>query len=393
MPDIRDLRDALLARGGDLIALRRDLHRHPELSFAETRTSALVAERLHAAGVEVTHVAATGVVGVVRGDLPGRTIAWRADMDALPIREAVDSAFRSTAAEVMHACGHDGHTAIAVVLAEVLAARRATLAGTAVFIFQPAEEVFGGARPMLEAGVLDTHRVAEIYGLHLVSRLPVGRVEARAGVSMASADFLEIEVRGRGGHGASPGQTVDPIAVAAQILVGLQHVVRDAVADPDVALLSIGQFFSGSAPNIIPELAFMRGSLRALHARDRRELLARLHAYVDAIATASHARGSVRALDAHCPPLVNHDAQTALVHRCASAELGATCVEAGEPVLASDDMSLFLEQRPGCYFRVGAAPADRSTPPAHHAADFAIDERSLEIGARVAASVLLDAMQ
>jgi len=392
VPDIRDLRDSLLARGGDLIALRRDLHRHPELSFAEHRTSALVAERLHAAGVEVTTgIAGTGVVGVVRGDLPGRTIAWRADMDALPIREAVDAAYRSATADVMHACGHDGHTAIAIVLAEVLAARRASLPGTAVFVFQPAEEVLGGARPMLEAGVLDAHGVAEIYGLHLVSRLPVGRVEARSGISMASADFLEIEVRGRGGHGASPGQAVDPIAVAAQILVGLQHVVREAVADPSVALLTIGEFFSGSAPNIIPELAFMRGSVRALRASDRRELLARLDAYVASVAAASHARASVRALDAHCPPLVNHDAQTALVHRCASAELGASCVEAGEPVLASDDMSLFLEQRPGCYFRVGAAPADRA-PPAHHAADFDIDEASLEVGARVAASVLLDAM-
>src|SRR5215510_659196 len=181
-----ELRDDLKRHGDDLIALRRDLHSHPELSFEERRTAAIVAERLHRAGLDVTtDVAGTGVVGVLRGDRPGRTIAWRADMDALPLHEAVDSPFRSMTAEVMHACGHDGHTAIAVILAEVMAARRAQLPGNAVCLFQPAEEVLGGARPMIEAGVLDHHGVEEVYGLHLTSRTPVGRIEARPGVSMA----------------------------------------------------------------------------------------------------------------------------------------------------------------------------------------------------------------
>jgi amidohydrolase len=390
---VPELRDALNARSDDLIALRRDLHRHPELGFEERRTAAIVAERLHRAGIEVTTgVAGTGVVGVLRGDRPGQTIAWRADMDALPLHEEVDSPFRSTVAQVMHACGHDGHTAIAVILAEVMAARRAQLPGNAVFLFQPAEEVLGGARPMIEAGVLDHHGVEEVYGLHLTSRVSVGRVAARSGISMASADFLEIEVTGRGGHGAYPHLAIDPIAIAAQILIGLPQLVTGTVPAQCPAVLTIGQFSAGTAANIIPERAFMKGSLRTLRASDRRELLERITAYVQGVAAAARARGSVHSIGGGCPPLVNHEHQTRLVCGCASDELGATGVEDGEPVLASDDMSLFLEQRPGCYFRVGAAPDGRPPPP-HHSPDFEIHEGGLAIGARVAAQVLLHALQ
>ncbi|HWO20337.1 MAG TPA: M20 family metallopeptidase [Kofleriaceae bacterium] len=386
------LRDDLNRHGDDLIALRRDLHRHPELAFQERRTAAIVAERLHRAGLEVTtDVAGTGVVGVLRGDRPGRTVAWRADMDALPLHEAVDSQFRSVTDQVMHACGHDGHTAIAVILAEVMAARRASLPGSAVFLFQPAEEVFGGARPMIEAGVLDRHGVEEIYGLHLTSRIPVGHIEARSGISMASSDFLEIEVTGRGGHGASPHLAVDPIAIAAQILIGLPQLVASTVPAQRAAVLTIGQLSAGTAANIIPESALMRGSMRTLNASDRRELLERISAYVQAMAAAQRARAVLRTPGESCPPLVNHEHQTQLVCGCARDELGAAGVEAGEPVLASDDMSLFLEARPGCYFRVGAAPQHRPPPP-HHSPDFEIDEGGLAVGARVAASVLLHAL-
>jgi amidohydrolase len=313
-------------------------------------------------------------------------------MDALPLHEAIDSPFRSTIPEAMHACGHDGHTAIAVTLAEVLAARRAELPGGTVFVFQPAEEVLGGARPMLEARVLETHGVEEIYGLHLTSRTPVGKVEARSGVSMASADFLEIEVTGRGGHGAYPHLAVDPIAIAAQMLIGLPQLVASTVPALRSAVLTIGQFTAGTAANIIPERAVMRGSLRTLSARDRRELLDRLGAYVQAMATAQRAQAAVRTRGDGCPPLVNHERQTELVCGCARDELEPDGLFPGEPVLASDDMALFLEQRPGCYFRVGAAPDGRPPPP-HHSPDFEIHEGGLAIGARVAARVLLHALQ
>src|SRR4249920_1433587 len=190
-------------RQDSLVALRRDFHRHPELSFEERRTAEIIAERLHAAKLEVrTGLARTGVVGVLHGDRPGRTIAWRADIDALPLTEILEAPFASSTQGVMHACGHDGHTAIAITLAEILASRRAELPGTAVFIFQPAEEILGGARPMIEAGVLDDPRVDEVYGLHLTTQMAVGEVMVRPGPNMASADAFDVEVRGRGGHGA-----------------------------------------------------------------------------------------------------------------------------------------------------------------------------------------------
>lgn len=382
----------LLSRSGDLIAMRRDLHRHPELGFEEHRTAELVAERLSRAGLEVTcGLAGTGVMGILHGDRPGRTIAWRADMDALPLSEASDSPYRSLTDEVMHACGHDGHTAIGVILAEVLAKHRASLPGTAVFLFQPAEEVFGGARAMLEAGLLETSGIEEIYGLHLTSRLPVGRIEAPTGLSMASADFLEIEIRGRGGHGADPSQTVSPIAIAAELLAGLPRLVSDALGPDHTATLTICQLAAGTAPNIIPELATMTGSLRALDPGDRRALLDHLARTVKETAAGSGGRGVLRTPSC-CPPLVNHEAQTAHVHACASAIVGDAAVEAGAPVLASDDMSLFLQERPGCYFRVGAALPGRPELP-HHSAEFDIDEGALTVGARVAAAAILGAMR
>jgi amidohydrolase len=387
-----DLAEQVARRADDLIALRRDLHRHPELGFAEKRTAALVAERLHRAGLTVrTGVAGTGVVAVLHGDRPGRTIAWRADMDALPLEEAVDLPFRSTVAGAMHACGHDGHTAIAIVLAEMLASVRASLPGTAVFLFQPAEEILSGARPMLEAGALDDPGVDEVYGLHLFSTGPLGRVEVKTGVTMASADFFEIQVTGRGGHGAMPHLAIDPIAVAAQILVGLQKVVIATVPTSQVAVVSIGQIAAGTAPNIIPSTAVLRGSLRAQRAVDRDKLLESLRNYAAGIAAAHGAQAQLRPLGEHCPALVNHDAPTHRVHRCAGHELGAQAVVPGATVMASDDMSLFLQHRPGCYFRVGAAPAHREAP-SHHSPDFEIHEDSLAIGTRVAAAVMESAL-
>src|SRR5512144_1774242 len=202
----------------DLLALRRDFHRHPELSHQERRTAEIIAERLHAAKLDVrTGVGGTGVVGVLHGDRPGRTVAWRADIDALPLTELLDAPFASATPGVMHACGHDGHTAIGITLAEILAARRADVPGTAVFLFQPAEEVFGGAKPRIEAGVLEHPRVDEIYGLHLVTPRPVGHVAICPGPANASADFFDVEIQGKGGHGAYPHLSIDPITVAANI--------------------------------------------------------------------------------------------------------------------------------------------------------------------------------
>src|SRR6266446_6398116 len=370
----------------DLLALRRDFHRHPELSHQERRTAEIIAERLHAAKLEVR----TGVGGVLHGDRPGRTVAWRADIDALPLTELLAAPFASGTPGVMHACGHDGHTAIAITLAETLAARRAEVPGTAVLLFQPAEEVFGGAKPMIEAGVLEQPRVEEIYGLHLTTQTPVGHVSIRPGPSMASADFFDVEIQGKGGHGAYPHLSIDPITVAANILLGMQNLVSREVAAKETAVLTVGQILAGTKHNIIPATAVMRGSLRTFNPTVREQIVERLGTFVSSIAHAYQADAHLSFQGEGCPTVVNHTEQSSFVKRCALDELESAAVEDGDIVMASDDMSLFLQQRPGCYFRVGIAPSGLPRP--HHAPEFEMHEGGLPVGLRVALNVMLSAL-
>ena len=374
-----------------LVALRRDFHRHPELSFQEHRTAEIIAERLRAAGLEVRDgIATTGVVGILHGDLPGRTIAWRADIDALPLTELLDAPFASSKKEVMHACGHDGHTAIGITLAEILAARRAELPGTAVFIFQPAEEIFAGARPMIEAGVLDDPYVEEVYGLHLTTQAPAGQVGVRPGPSMASADFFDVEVEGKGGHGAYPHLSIDPITVAANILLGMQNLVSRETPAQETAVLTVGQILGGTKHNIIPANATMRGSLRTFNAEVRAQIIERLGTFVTNIAQAYQAEAHLSFMNEGCPAVVNHERETEFVRACCVHELGGEAVSESIATMGSDDMSLFLEKRPGCYFRVGIAPAGPQVP--HHAPEFVMHEGGLPVGLRVALNVMLNAL-
>jgi amidohydrolase len=379
-------------RGDDLVALRRDFHRHPELSHQERRTAEIIALRLHAATLEVrTGVGGTGVVGVLRGDRPGRTIAWRADIDALPLTEMLEAPFASGTPGVMHACGHDGHTAIAITLAEILAARRAELAGTAVFLFQPAEEVLGGARPMIDAGVLDNPRVEEVYGLHLTTLQRVGQVQVRPGPAMASADAFSIEVRGTGGHGAMPHLSIDPITAAANILLGMQSLVSREVAAQDTAVLTVGQIVSGTKGNVIPHKAVMHGTIRAFDRAVRDQLVSRLGAFVSDIAKAYRAEAFMRLDGGSCPAVVNHPKETEMVRQAVVDAMGEGAVSEGRLVMASDDMSLFLRERPGCYFRVGIGPDTGPARP-HHAPEFEMNEAGLPVGLRTALGVMLAAL-
>jgi amidohydrolase len=370
-----------------MVALRRDFHRHPELSFQEKRTAQIIAERLSAAKLEVkTGIAGTGVVGILRGDKPGKTIAWRADIDALPLTEILDAPFTSGTPGVMHACGHDGHTAIAITAAEILAARRAELPGTVVFIFQPAEELLSGAKPMIEAGVLDNPHVDEIYGLHLTTQDKTGTVNIRRGPTMASGDGFSIEVTGKGGHGAYPHLSVDPMTAAAHILIGMQSLVTKEVAAKETVVLSVGQILAGTKNNIIPDKAVMRGTLRTFDMDVREQMLGRLQAFTSDMARAYRAEARMD-LTMGCPPVINPERETELVHRCAVDELGEAAVVEGSPVMASDDMSLFLRARPGCYFRVGISPTHSRKVP-HHAPEFEMNEDGLPVGLRLALGVL-----
>ena len=388
-----DLSQEVGQRRAGLVALRRDFHRHPELSLQEHRTATAIAEKLQAAGLEVrTGIAGTGVVGILRGDKPGRVAAWRADIDALPLTETLALPFVSETPGVMHACGHDGHTAIALTMAEILAARRRDLPGTAVFVFQPGEEVFGGAQKMIQAGVLEQPRVETVLGLHPTTQYPAGHVAVKAGPSMASADFFDIAVKGKGGHGAFPHLSIDPITVAAHIVIGLQDLVSREVAAQETAVLTVGQIEGGTKHNIIPESAVLRGSIRAFKMQVRDQLVERLSAFASRMAQAYRAEAHVQFQGGFCPPVVNDAAWAGHVHELAVDEVGAACVPEATPVMGSDDMSLFLDARPGCYFWVGIAPTDKEPMPHHHPG-FEMNEAGLEIGVRMGLRTLLYALQ
>ena len=385
--------EELEGRREGLIALRRDFHRHPELSFQECRTAEVIADRLHRAGLEVrAGIAGTGVVGILHGDRPGRTVGWRADIDALPLTERLEAPFASSRPGVMHACGHDGHTAIAITLAEIMSARRSEVEGTAVFLFQPAEEVIGGAEPMIAAGVLDDPRVDEVYGLHLTTLTAAGHVQVRPGPSMASCDAFEVDVIGRGGHGAMPHLSNDPMTAAANIVLGLKHLVSHEVAAQETAVVTVGQIVCGTKGNIIPETATMRGTIRTFDDGVRQQLRERLAGYAGDIARAYRAEARVRFESGSTPAVVNHAAQSDLVRRCAESVVGADAVYEGRPVMASDDMSLFLRARPGCYFRVGIRPS-HGRPAPHHAPEFEMNEAGLPAGLAVGLSVMRRAME
>jgi amidohydrolase len=291
----------------------------------------------------------------------------------------------------MHACGHDGHTAIAITLAEILAARRAELAGTAVFLFQPAEEVLGGARPMIDAGALENPRVEEVYGLHLTTLQRVGQVQVRPGPAMASADAFSVEVRGTGGHGAMPHLSIDPITAAANILLGMQSLVSREVAAQDTAVLTVGQIVSGTKGNVIPHKAVMHGTIRAFDQAVRDQLVSRLGAFVSDIAKAYRAEALMRLDGGSCPAVVNHPTETEMVRQAVIEAMGEGAVSEGRLVMASDDMSLFLRERPGCYFRVGIGPDTGPARP-HHAPEFEMNEAGLSVGLRAALGVMLAAV-
>lgn len=377
----------------DMIAVRRDLHEHPELAFEEVRTAGIVAGRLRALGLDVrTGVASTGVLGTLTGGKAGaqaKTLAIRADMDALPIHELNEIDYRSTVDGKMHACGHDGHTSILLAVADLLHKRRAELHGNVRFVFQPAEEMIGGAWPMVKEGALEG--VDSIIGLHLFSSYTLGRVGVRSGPTFASADKFVLKVQGRGGHAAMPDAAVDPIVVAAYIITALQTLISRETSPFSPAVITIGKIEAGSAFNIIPEVAELHGTMRAYSVEHRQKLVRRIDELSRGIATAMNATCEVEIFDG-CPPCVNDPAMTEVVHRAARATVGVDAVDSGEEVMTtgSDDMGYFLQTVPGCYFIVGAHnPAEHEKYPHHHPR-FNIDEDAMPVAAEVLVRAALE---
>jgi amidohydrolase len=362
-----------------LVATRRDLHQHPEIGFEEMRTAALVAERARALGYDVqTQVGKTGVVALRSGDTD-RCVMVRADMDGLPVEETNDVPYRSTHAGKMHACGHDGHVAIGLEVARRLA--RVPLAGALKLAFQPAEEIAGGAKAMIAAGVLDAPRVDAVFGIHLWNDLPVGTIGLMAGPVMASVDEFEITVLGRGGHAAAPHQTVDPVLVAAHLVTALQSLVSRRRNPFEEGVVSVTQVSAGHAFNVIPGHAELRGTVRTFGGTFYDEAPNFIEETARGIAEAFGASAEVR-YRRLCKPTVNNDAMTRLMGQAAAEVVGRDKVVTGVRTMGGEDMSFFLAQVPGAFAFVGSAPVGAKGAP-HHSSHFDIEEESLVIGAEL----------
>jgi amidohydrolase len=380
MPDLHAETQAL---GDQLVAWRRDLHRHPELAFEERRTAAIVAEHLGRLGIEVrTEVGKTGVVGILEGTRPGKTVMLRFDMDALPIEEANETDYISQNPGKMHACGHDGHTAIGLGVATLLARHRDALNGRVKLVFQPAEEMTGGARAMIADGVLENPAPDVVLGLHLWNPLPVGRAIVQGGPLMAAATHFKLTIHGRGGHGAMPHETVDALVTASHVVTALQTIVSRNVNPTQTAVLSVGTFHAGYAFNVIAGRAELSGTLRAFDGQIMAQVEERLRQVVTGMAEAFGATSELELVHA-APAVVNDPAVASLVDRVARRVLGDAAVSPITPVMVSEDMAEFLNRVPGCFFFLGSMNPERGLDYPHHHPRFDFDEAALPLGIAV----------
>jgi len=364
----------------DLVCYRRHFHKHPELSMEERETAAFIERELRSFGFDEirTGVGKTGVLATLRGAREGPVTLLRADMDALPVEELNDVSYRSSARGVMHACGHDGHMAILLTAARELYARRAEVPGTLVFCFQPGEEGHSGNKLMIEDGALENPHVDRTFALHLYSGLDAGKVGVRDGAFFASSDRFEIELIGKGGHGAMPDKAVDPIVAAAELITLLQTVVSREVAPAQPAVVTVGSLHAGTAFNVIPERAQLQGSVRAFDEDVRQALPERIERLVRGLCEAMRLEYDFTYHWVY-PPTVNDPLENAIVRRVAGRVVGeSNVVDPHELLMWSEDMSFMQQRRPGAYFLVGAGGPKASQP--HHSALFEIEERALGIG-------------
>lgn len=366
----------------EMVELRRYFHMHPELSFEEKHTPAKIAEYLTEIGIEVkTNVGRNGVLGYIRGGKPGKTVALRADFDALPIQDEKDVPYKSQVPGVMHACGHDGHTATLLAVAKVLQANREQLAGNVVLIHQFAEEVApGGAKAMIEAGCLDG--VDAIFGTHLSSSFPTGAVGYRSGPIAAASDGFSITIQGKGGHGAAPQESVDPIAVGAVLITHLQQIVSRRVDPQKPAVFTIGSFHSGEAFNVIPDTATIQGTVRTYHPEVQELIMGELDRIVKGTCEAANAGYSVQYTKGY-PAVINHKKETLLLADCAKQAVGEDQVFEMEPFMSGEDFAYYLQHVPGTFFFTGACNEALGASYPHHHPRFDIDEKSMLAAAKI----------
>jgi len=389
-----------------VIEWRRHFHQNPELSTREYKTSAFVSDYLKSLGLEVKYpFAKTGIVAILKGGRPGPTIALRADMDALPITERVDLPFKSTVTDtlndqtvgVMHACGHDAHTAMLMGAATVLSKMKSDITGTIVFLFQPAEEgapagVEAGAPLMVKEGALDDPKVEAVFGLHIISNIEAGKIEYKPGSFMASSDWFTITVKGKGSHGAMPWLSVDPIVVSSQIVQALQTIVsrqEDITKAP--VIISVGSINSGNRPNIIPEQSVLTGTIRTLDSKMRKDVLERISRTVESVAASA---GATAQINFDEKTLVTYNDST-LVNKtlpALQAAAGKENVVQSNWVTTSEDFSYYAEKAPAFFFFLGGMPKgnDPAKAPAHHTADFYLDESGFDVGVKAFCEIVFN---
>lgn len=370
--------------------LRRDFHQHPELGFQEVRTAGIVARELTDLGLEVsTGVGKTGVVAILEGKKEGPVILARFDMDALPIQEETGAEYASQTQGVMHACGHDGHTAAGLTVARILEAHKEELSGTVKLVFQPAEEGLGGAEAMVADGVLDNPRPERSLSLHLWNDKPVGWIGITPGPAMSASDRFAVKIRGRGGHGAAPHLGIDPVVAGAQVISALQNIVSRNVPPLESAVVTVTSMTGGEAFNVIPEVIELRGTIRSFKSEIRDLVLRRFKKIVTGIAEAMDCQAEIE-LWKITPATVNDSEMAGRVREVAARILPESELEANERTMGSEDMAYMMDDIPGCYFFVGSANHEQGLDAAHHHPKFDFDERALPRAAALMAGAVVE---
>lgn len=379
MGEMNDLKERIELLFPKMVEWRRNFHKYPELSFQEIRTSEQVANMLRELGLEVrTQIGGNGVVALLRGKEPGPTVGLRADMDALPIQDEKTCEYRSQIPGVMHACGHDGHMTILLGTAALLKEMRDELKGNVLFLFQHAEELLpGGAKSMIEAGVLDG--VDVMYGIHLWSSLPTGVVGIRPGKLMAAADSFELEITGKGGHGGLPHQAIDAVAIASHVVVNLQTIVSRQLDPLKSGVITVGTIQGGQAFNVIAEKCRLTGTVRSFDPVVREQLVKQME---EVIAATCHMYGAQYDFRYHWgyPPVVNDETEARRMAEVAGQVVGAERVCEMSPMMGGEDFAYYLEQRKGAFCFVGAGNEELGITAPHHHPRFDLDERALKVG-------------
>jgi len=381
------IRELAKKHEGQIIAWRREFHKNPELSWEEIKTGNRICEELTGMNIKLKRVAKTGILGTLKGNKPGKTVALRADMDALLVKEVNDVPYRSKNEGVMHACGHDGHVAMLLGAAKILSQMQNEIKGTVKFIFQPAEEIAQGAEKMIHEGVING--VDAVLGIHLWADLETGKVSLEPGPRMASMDLFKITIKGKGGHGSMPHQGVDAIIAAAAVVMALQSIVSREISPLDPAVLTIGKFYGGEGFNVLCDEVFMEGTTRCFDPQVRNKFPSLLERITKKTAEAFRAKGESEYI-LGSPPVINNSQISRIASQAVINNFGAESVIKLEKVTAGEDFALYAQKIPGAMAFVGARNENKGAVYPHHHKKFNIDEDALIIGTTLYSQFALD---